>query len=97
LLTIADKNGNVALVNFFDQVLGNNQIYPRSQIDATIAQALNQESVAASVTFVDTNNNGPTDQLVIYGTHTGAAEKIVIGGTGIEQLGLVAGEYFGTD
>ncbi len=97
LLTITDRSGNTALVNFPDMDSGFNKIYTRSEIMSTISQALSNEGVSASVAFVDTNNNAATDQLVITSTQAGAAEKIVISGTGIEQLGFVAGEYFGTD
>jgi flagellar hook-basal body protein len=95
-LTITDRNGRTALINFSDIVAGNNQIYTRGAILAEINSRLAQENVAATAAFADTDNNGSPDQLIITGNASGSGERVIISGTGFEQLGLTAGSYAGT-
>jgi len=95
-LTITDRHGRTALINFSDIVAGNNQIYTRGAILAEINSRLAQENVAATASFADTDNNGSPDQLIITGNYSGSGERVIISGTGYEQLGLAAGDYAGT-
>jgi flagellar hook-basal body protein len=95
-LTITDRDGRTALINFSDIVAGNNQIYSRGAILAEINSRLAQENVSATASFVDTNNNDSPDQLVITGNYSGSGERVIISGTGYEQLGLTAGDFAGT-
>lgn len=95
-LTITDRDGRTALINFSDIVAGNNQIYTRGAILAEINSRLAQENVAATASFADTDNNGSPDQLIIIGNSSGSGERVIISGTGYEQLGLAAGDYAGT-
>ncbi len=96
ILTITDRNGASALISFNDSVAGNNQIYSRTAILSEINLRLAQEGVTAAASFVDTNNNGVADQLIITGNYSGSGEKVIITGSGVEQLGLVAGVTIGT-
>lgn len=95
-LTITDRDGRTALINFSDIVAGNNQIYSRGAILAEINSRLAQENVNATAAFVDTDNNNSPDQLVITGNYSGSGERVIISGTGYEQLGLAANTYSGT-
>jgi len=95
-LVITDRSGRAALINFSDIVAGNNQVYTRGAILAEINSRLAQENVSATASFVDTNNNGEPDQLVITGNYSGSGEQLVIGGSNIGELGLTADTYRGT-
>ena len=95
--TITDRSGHSALINFDDVVAGNNQVYTRGAILAEINSKLAQENVKATASFIDTNNNGSPDQLVITGSSSGSGERIILSGNNsMNQLGLTAGETRGT-
>ncbi len=95
--TITDRSGHSAMINFNDMVAGNNQIYTRGAILAEINSKLAQANVAATASFVDTNNDGSPDQLVITGSKSGSGEQVIISGdNSMMQLGLDAGTTFGT-
>lgn len=95
--TVTDRNGRSALISFSNLVAGNNQIYTRGAILAEINSRLAQENVQATASFMDTNNDGSPDQLVITGNYSGAGERVIISGNGsASQLGLVAGDTRGT-
>jgi len=95
--TITDRNGRSALVTFSDIVAGNNQVYSRGSILAEINARLAQENVDATASFIDTDNDGSPDQLMISGNRTGSGERIIISGNGsASQLGLSSGETRGT-
>lgn len=95
-LTITDRDGRSALINFSDIVAGNNQIYTRGAILAEINSRLAQENVSATAAFVDTDNDDSPDQLVITGNYSGSGERVIISGTNYQLLGLAAGDYTGT-
>ncbi|GAB4267930.1 MAG: hypothetical protein Kow0029_02840 [Candidatus Rifleibacteriota bacterium] len=95
--TITDRHGHSALITFSDMVAGNNQIYTRGAILAEINSKLAQENVSATASFVDTNNDGSPDQLVITGNKSGSGEQVILSGdNSMNQLGLVAGTTNGT-
>lgn len=95
--TVTDRHGRSALISFDDIVAGNNQVYTRGAILAEINSRLAQNNVSATASFVDTNNDGNPNQLIITGSKSGAGEQVVISGNNsMAQLGFTAGATFGT-
>jgi flagellar hook protein FlgE len=96
--SILDRHGRSALITFDQIVAGQPQIYTRGAILAEINSKLAQENVSATATFVDTNNDGNPNRLVITGSKSGSGEEIqLIDNSGrIGELGLTEGSYSGT-
>ena len=95
-LTISDRHGNATQITFEDKLGGTNQVYTRGAILAEINSKLAQDNVDATASFLDSNNDGSPDMLVIKSNTSGSGECLYINGSNIDQLGLTAGTTFGT-
>ncbi|NLM16641.1 MAG: flagellar hook-basal body complex protein [Candidatus Riflebacteria bacterium] len=95
-LVVTDRHGRAATIEFPDIVAGVNQIYSRGAILAEINSQLVANNVSANAAFLDTDNDGSPDQLMISSNVPGSGERVILTGTNIDQLGLAGGSYSGT-
>lgn len=96
---VSDANGHAAEVVFPDLDASNNQIsYKRTDILSIVNAELRKNNVAATASFIDSNNDKIDDTLVFTGSQSGAGQKITITGDNSvdAQLRLFRGTYSGT-
>lgn len=95
--TVTDRHGHSALIVFNNEVAGETMVYSKGAILSEINSRLVMNNVDATASFVDTNNDGVADQLVITGNRSGSGEQIALSGdNSMETLGLTAGTTMGT-
>lgn len=95
-LIVSDRDGMSTQIQFEEKIAGVNQVYTRSAILASINSKLASDNVDATASFVDSDNDGTPDMLVITSNTAGSGESLYINGTNIDQLGLTAGTTYGT-